>query len=134
MEGYYEVTFGQETVGKVQVVREGLYYRFVCRCRLKGDTISKLVIRCGNQCENLGVLIPAEEGFILEKKHPVKKFGDGEPFFYLAPRHDCVQGKFVPIYPEEPFGYIAKLNEAFLASHNGQTGALLKEDFDYELL
>lgn len=35
--------------------------------------------------------------------------------------------KFVPIAPEEPFAYIAKLKDAFLATQNGQTGVMIPE-------
>ena len=136
MVGNYEVKFGAKTVGKVQVTRQGLYFRFVCRCMIAADSVTKLVVSCGGKRENLGVLIPSDDGFSLDKKHPVKKFEEGVPEFYLAPRHDAVHGKFVPIYPEEPFAYIARLKGAFLTSKNGQVGVLLKEkaEFEYDLL
>lgn len=127
MEGNYEVTFGQQTVGKVQVLRQGLYYRFICRCRLTGDVVLRLAVLCGDRQENLGVVVPMGDGFGLDKKVPVKHLGEGEMKFYLVPRHDRVLGKFVPIYPEEPFRYIARLKDAFLAKQNGQIGAAWKE-------
>lgn len=128
MEGYYEVTYGTKVIGKVQVIRQGLYYRFICHCRLETEAISKLVIQFGNTCENLGVLILGEEGLVLDKKYPVKKFSEGKPVFYLAPGHDSMCGRFVPICPEEPFAYISKLKDAFLATRNGQACAMLKEN------
>ena len=74
--------------------------------------------------------VVASGGFLLEKRIPVKKFSTGEPEFYLAPRHDTVRGKFVPIYPEEPFAYISRLKDAFLISRNGQAGILLEGNVD----
>ena len=126
MEGVYEVKQGSDKVGKVQVVRQGLYYRFVCRCRMSPETVSRLVVSCGGRRESIGVPVPDGDGFGLEKKLPVKLFGEGVPEFYLAPRHDPVKGKFVPIYPEEPFAYIAGLKEAFLEYQKGQAGARLR--------
>ena len=136
MEGNYEVKFGSQAVGKVQVFRQGLYYHFVCRCALADDVVSRLVVRCGNRNEKIGVLIPSGDGLSLDKKLPVKIFGDEEPEFYLAPRHDTVNGKFVPIYPEEPFAYIARLKDAFLVTQNGQVGAMLKTmtEVEYNLM
>ena len=136
MEGNYEVKFGAEKVGKVQVLRQGLYFRFICHCKIPSDMVVKLVIRCGGKSDNIGVLIPFDEDFQLDKKYPVKKFSQGTPEFYLAPRHDTVNGKFVPIYPEEPFAYIARLKDAFLATQSGQVGVMLKEnkEFEYDLL
>lgn len=136
MEGIYEVKLGSDKVGKVQVIRQGLYYRFQCHCKLSGEVVSKLVVRCGDICENIGVVIPSQDGFSLDKRHPVKMFGEGIPEFYLAPRHDPVNGKFIPIYPEEPFAYIARLKDSFLVHQKGQAGLMLKEkySFDYDLL
>ena len=122
----YEVSFGKEQVGKVQVCREGLYYRFCCRCRLSGDVVCRLAVRCGEKEENLGVLVPMGTGFGLEKRVPVKHLGEGEMEFYLMPRHTGASGKFIPICPEEPFAYLARLKDAFLTRQNGQTGVIIK--------
>lgn len=130
MVGSYEVKLGGQNMGKVQVTQRGLYYRFVCRCSLPRDLIYRLVLRCGNQYVNIGVLIPDGDGCCLDKRHPVKIFSEEKPEFYVAPRHDDVGGKFVPISPEEPFLYISKLKNAFLASENGQLGACLTQDPD----
>lgn len=126
LDGNYAVTFGNHTVGKVQVCREGLYYRFVCRCQLTGDVVCRLAVRCGEQEENLGVVVPMDGVFGLEKKIPAKRLGEDEPFFFLAPKHDHGNGTFVPIYPEEPFAYISRLKDAFLMRQNGQPGVMLK--------
>ena len=123
----YEVALGKDKVGKVQVTREGLYYRFCCRCRLSGDVVCRLAVRCAEKEENLGVLVPVGEGFGLDKRIPVKNLGEGEMEFFLMPKREDAQGKFVPICPEEPFAYIARLKDAFLARQNGQVGVVIKE-------
>lgn len=126
MDENYEVSFGNQKVGKVQVLRQGLYYRFICHCRLTGDVVCRLAVRCGDKQEKLGVLVPSGDGFCLDKKIPVKRLGEGRMEFYLGPNHDSVMGKFVPIYPEEPFSYIERLKDAFLVRQNGQAGAMIK--------
>ena len=123
----YAVMMGNEQAGKVRVQREGLYYRFCCRCRLSGDVVCRLAVRCGEREENLGVLVPMEEGFGVDKRIPVKHLGEGEMEFFLMPKHDKIRGTFIPISPEEPFAYIARLKDAFLARQNGQVGILLNE-------
>ena len=123
----YDVFLGKDKVGKVQVLREGLYYRFLCRCRLSGEVVCRLLIRCGEKQENLGPVVPIGDGFGLEKRLPVKHLGEGEMEAYLMPKQDVVSGKFVPIYPEEPFGYIARLKDAFLARQKGQPGVVIPE-------
>lgn len=127
MEENYEVRLGQTPIGKAQVLRQGLYYRVICRCRLTGEVMYRLMVRCGDREENLGVLVPMGSGFGLDTKVPVKKVGEGELAFSVMPKHPKQEGKFVPIYPEEPFSYIAKLKDAYLEARGGETGVVLPE-------
>lgn len=128
MEGSYGVLFGSQQIGKVQVQRQGLYYRFICRCQLTGDVVCRLLVTCGEKQENLGVVVPVDGGFGLDTRLAVKKIGEGKMEFLLVPRHETVEktGTFCPIYPEEPFAYIARLKDAFFARQNGQAGVILK--------
>lgn len=127
MDGIYELTVGSKYVGQVRVKKQGLYYCFSCRCHLSGDVIHKLIVRCGGKEESLGVCIPMDGMFGAEKKIPVKKLGQGIPEFRLVPKHEEKSGTFVPIYPEEPFAYISRLENAFLATQNGQVGIVIDE-------
>lgn len=132
MEGYYAVSFANQSVGKVQVIRQGLYYRFICSCRLSGDVVCRLKVVCGGKEENLGIVVPVQDGFGLDTKIPAKRLGEGKPEFYLVPKGVAATertepaGQFVPIYPDEPFAYIARLKKGFFAIQNGQAGVILK--------
>lgn len=106
----------------MQVTRQGLYYRFVCRCKLTGDVVCRLYISCGGQQENLGVVVPTGDGFGLNTRLPAKRFREGEPSFSLIPKHEIDSGQFVPIVPEEPFAYIERLKTSFLVRKYGQLG------------
>lgn len=127
MVGDYEVLFGNQPAGKVQVVRQGLYYRFVCRCKLSGDVVCRLCVSCGGQQENLGVVVPTGEGFGLDTRLPVKRFREGTPAFSLIPKHAMASGRFVPIVPEEPFAYIERLKTSFLVKKYGQLGIIIED-------
>lgn len=133
MEGNYGVYFGNKLAGKVQVIRQGLYYRFVCRCRLTGDVICRLQVSCGDKQESLGVVVPMDDGFGLETRIPVKRVGTGQMHFVLKPRHEKNQGTFVPIYPEEPFAYIERLKQGFLARKGEQIGVRIPDGSCVEL-
>lgn len=121
---YYGVFLGNHPVGKVQVVKEGLYYRFICRCQLPGSGMYKLFAACGEKNENLGLLVPIEDGFGLDTRIPAKRLGSGKMEFCLRPKQ-ATSGHFVPIYPEEPFSYIENLKDGFLSMQNGQLGLLI---------
>ena len=107
--------------------KQGLYYHFSCRCRLGGATMQRVMVACGEKKVDLGICVPMGNVFGLEKKVPCKQFGEGSPQFFLTPRPQCSGGKFVPVYPEEPFAYMSKLKGAFLEIRNGQMGIVLAE-------
>lgn len=119
MEGNYPVYFGNQQVGKVQVLRQGLYYRFHCRCRLSGEVVCRLYVTCGEKRESLGVVVPMGEGFGLDTRLAAKHLGAGEPSFALKPKGEPAEKKRVPISPEEPFAYLARLKDAYLEEQNG---------------
>ena len=128
MDGTYEILLGTKPVGSMTVCRQGLYYHFSGRCRLSGEGVCRLQLICGDLQENLGVLIPVDGAFGLEKKLPVRRFSAGIPQFQVLPNHRRTGEKFVPIYPEEPVAYMTRLKDAFLENRNGQVGIVFKDD------
>lgn len=125
LEGNYAVYFGENQCGKVQVVRQGLYYRFVCRCRITGNVVCRLVAKMELGTENLGIVVPTEDGFGLRTSIPVKRFLSPVTGFVLLPKREALGGTYVPIVPEEPFTYLEKLKEAYLVKKNGTVGAII---------
>lgn len=109
------------------VRKEGLYYRFCCRCTLTGEVVCRLAVICEGEPVHLGILVPVGESFGLDTSLPVKRIGETAPVFQVLPGRVVTDGRFVPIKPEEPFAYIARLKDAFLAYQNGQAGVILKE-------
>ena len=126
MEESYCVTLCGKEVGKVLVRRQGLYYSFSCRCTLPGDMIYRLMVTCGNIQESLGVPVPTDGRFVLEKKLPVKRIGSGNLSFVLVPKHEQKEIIYVPISPEEPFAYISRLKNAFLSQKEGCVGIYIE--------
>jgi hypothetical protein len=126
MEGTYEITMGSQRIGHITVTRQGLYYRFSCRCRLASDGMCRVMAAAGGKEESLGILVPVDGGFGLDTKVAAKRFLPGKPQFRIVP--DKVQRKdvFVPVYPEEPFSYLEKLKDAYLARQNGQIGVMIR--------
>lgn len=123
MEGIYEIMLWDKTVGTVSVSREGLYYRFHCRCELPENTVCR--VTAGK--ESLGILVPTGEGFELNTKLPVKRFGEIAPEFHLVPNKPVLEGTFIPIKPEEPFAYIERLKDAYLVRRGDEIGICVKE-------
>ena len=87
--------------------------------------VCRLTVRCGDRQENLGIVVPTEDGFGLDTKVSVKRVGEGDMEFFLMPRHENAVGTFVPLSPEEPFAYIARLKDAYFERRYGQAGVVL---------
>ena len=128
MVGLYDILRGGEKIGKAQVSKEGLYYRFRCCCALTGDVIYRLTVSCGGKTENLGILIPDADAFRLDRKLPVSRFGKGDPVICAVPGNPEKCGIFAPVYPDEPFRYIAQLRNARMERRDGQIGVTIPED------
>ena len=122
MEGTYEILLGDKPVGTAQVRREGLYYRFSCHCKLNEKSVCR--VSAGNV--SLGVLVPSEDGFRLDVKLPVKRFLNQSPDFKVMPNRPVVEGRFIPLSPEEPFAYIERLKDGYLARQDGKIGVIIK--------
>ena len=122
----YGVLLGGQSIGKAKVERQGLYYSISCRCRLSGEVVYKLTVSCGENTENLGILVPEGGAFVLTTRIPAKRLGEGELVFRAVPRHTELRVKFVPISPESPYAYLSRLENAFLEVRNGQLGLIIQ--------
>ena len=127
MEGIYPIERAGSAVGQAEVTRQGLYYHFICRCRLSGEVICRLAAVCGDKMENLGVPVPENGEFVLRKKIPVSHLGEGELRIRVLPKHTELSGHFIPLSPEEPFRYLSRLQNAYLERRNGQLGIVIQE-------
>ena len=123
----YPLYKGTAQLGKVQLLRKGLYYEICCRCQRPGDSIYRLVAHAGDRKLSLGVLAPMGVGFGLDRKEPVSHFGPGELSFSLVPAHQPLEGHFVPLSPTEPFAYLSRLKEARFTTRSGQPGLLIPD-------
>lgn len=117
MQGKQEVFFEGKTVGAVELTREGLYYRLVCRCRLPGREIRRLYA----DGEKIGVLVPEDGELVLKTKVAAKRVKAGCRFSL-----EETGGKFIPIRPGQPFGHLEMVRTSKLAFRDGEPGIFLE--------
>ena len=117
MQKFYDVTSEGQTVGKVELEREGLYLRLRCRCRVQDNAIHRLYA----DGEKIGVLIPENGDLVLETKVAAKRLKK-ESTFSLEEKGR----NFIPIHPGEAFGHLGKLRLAKLAFREGEPGIFLE--------
>lgn len=94
MEGNYPVFYQGRPVGKVQVMRKGLYYSFHCRCRMESGVVCRLIAKWADGWENLGIPVPEGDGLELNRKLPAKRLGERKPEFWLIPHDQDIQKAF----------------------------------------
>lgn len=154
MDELYPVFYGDTQIGKVQVLHQGLYAVFQAHARLPEGEIYRLWAVWDGGELNLGVMTPEEEGFSLRTRRAAKHLGAenlrfaarGRQEFQPEPKEQSQppreareepkkepqapegEYRFVPIVPEEPFAYISRLKDSFLATQNGQQGILLPKE------
>lgn len=150
MEGIFNIVWNGRNIGQVTVFRQGLYYHFTAICDFDENTICRLMIRVGGDTIIAGVMVPEANRFTLNKKIPVKRFGDEIPEFYIPDyqnegahpeskqeedtqkedmhnENTLEQGIFVPVSMNEPFGYLHRLKSALLTVREGKTGVWIPE-------
>ena len=124
MFGLYDIYKGEEKIGKAEVSREGLYYRFRCCCDLPEGAFYRLMVSCGGKTENLGIPIPSGDSFWLSTRLPVSRFPAGEPVFRALSKE---QRSWIPVLPEQPFAHLSELENAVLEERGGEMGLLISE-------
>ena len=127
LEACHEVLLGNRAVGKVRILHQGLYYHLTCHCQIPSDQIYLLYAVSNSTRENLGVLVPEGDGFLLDKKIPAKRLGGETLRFEVSSGHSTRSGEFIPICPEEPFLYIDRLKTAFLQTEHGKVGIRIEK-------
>ncbi|MBE6977092.1 MAG: hypothetical protein E7438_00415 [Ruminococcaceae bacterium] len=120
MEGTYELLQGGQAVGRVQVTRQGMFYCVGCQCKLSGAVKFRLIMESNGSELDLGILRQDKAWFRLQTRVNVKTAGQGRPAFCLRPQKDTAASLLVPVCPEEPFGYLARLEQAYLVRQNGK--------------
>ena len=116
---------GSDKRGTVTVTAQDLYWLIRCRCRLYSDVMQELVAKAGQKQVRLGLLAPEAGSYCLQTRIVKKELPFFDEFF-LRPRHSS-QEAFYPIKPEEPFGYLHRLEDAYLARRGDEIGLVLRK-------
>ena len=126
MEGTWNVYFKDKAGGNCRIVREGLYNCVSCRCGRVAEGICRLILECEDQRLDLGVLVPMEGGFGIDKKLPAKHLPQGQPVFSIEVPGQNTETRFIPVRDGEGFAYLSRLADARFVKRGGEVGVILK--------
>ena len=150
----YEIVYEGKPVGSVRTEKQGLYLCFHCRCALPDGRMYRIHVCSGDKREDLGICIPVEGKFGMDKKIPSKRLGEGALTFQLVPKDwkpekfvaepelpvqeevltepepviaEEPEGIFVPVSEEEPFQQLDMLEDAVMDVRGDQVGIVIQE-------
>lgn len=112
----YDIMMDTKVVGQAEVMKEGLYYRFTCKCTPPNDAIHRIIVSDGNITRDLGICVPTGEWFCLVCRVPIKYLPGDKLEFSLVTN---AQKNAVPVETDTPFPALDKLETAYLQK-NGE--------------
>jgi len=105
-----EIFLGSNVIGMAIIAKEGLYYRFDCRCRFREKGVYRLSAQSDDGLVDLGICIPREDAFGLCTKIPVSRLGEGRIRIFVKNKEDAKH--VIPIFQDRPFCQLDKLDKA----------------------
>lgn len=121
MKKCYPVFFCDQNVGAANISVCGLYMQISCNCRLPDQKIYKLYAQCNGSKIPLGVMVPKNGVFVLEKRIPVKNFEDTEMRFVILQYREVSDENAYFVLQNKPFAQLAELTQnAFLQEDTGK--------------
>ena len=119
------VSLDQRVVGTVEMQKKGLYYQLCCRCKLPAGKIYRLKAVCEHNTVDLGICVPFEDDFGVDKSVPVKCFDTKIVSFYLFANSGETNDIFIPLETEKPFSNLQNIMDAKFERRDGVPGLLL---------
>lgn len=121
----YNVMLNGCVVGTAATETEGLYQRFRIRCKPPDMQMYRLIVLCGSQRMDLGVCVPEDNLFVMNKRVQSKLLGEGDLQFHLEIWRNDQYTTFVPIDPQKSFDYLDRLPDARFEKKDGVWGLIL---------
>ena len=118
----YDIYAGTQIVGHAEVIKEGLYYRFSCKCMPPDNGIHRIMVSDGSNTKDLGICVPAGEWFCLVTRVPIKYLSEDKLEFTLVPKDKQL---VVSVTTEEPFVDLDKLESAYLQEKDGKAEIII---------
>lgn len=119
----YDIYAGTQIVGQAEVIKEGLYYRFSCKCTPPNEGVYRIMVSDGDNTKDLGICVPTGEWFCLVSRVPMKYLSGERLEFALVPKDK--QEIAVPVATGEPFADLDKLDSAHLQQSHEKTEIII---------
>ena len=118
MEDTYEIQYHGEPVGHVRTQKQGLYLCFHCRCTLPDESMYRIHALGEAGREDLGICVPMDGSFGMDKKIPLKRLGEGGLTFQLVPKDWKPEETVIEPEPQMPVHEEEKIVEQITEEQN----------------
>ena len=121
----YPIYLDEVIVGRMQVVKHGLYLHFQGTCMLEKNQIYKLWCQNNNIWKLLGTPVPEGDRFVMHRCAPAKLFSGEEFRFVLRKQGEEGHKIFYPLVPGEPISWIEDLTYAKFCLQDEKPGVIV---------
>lgn len=112
----YQITWNGSSVGNAELHKEGMFYRFLCRCRLPNKGLYRVIVTDGENKYDLGICVPEGNGYSCVARVPCNQLKGNNLSFALM---GSEEKRGITIASGKPFAHLDKLNAARLHFANG---------------
>lgn len=123
----YEVFAGETVVGNAELIREGLFYRIRCRCRLPADSMYRLQMTAGDIHRDLGICVPVDGVFGVDTKVSVKLLGAEPRRFSVTDSQKGTERATLEVCAGKPFAFLDRLETARAEVVNGDLRVVIDD-------
>lgn len=124
----YSILFDNIPVGRAEVKKEGLYYKFVCTCTPPNKEVHKVKVFDGETEIDLGICVPIEQEFTVITRIPIKRLKGDRFSFRLVSGFN----KGIPVATGKQFEYLHKIEAARLQTTNGQPEIIIDSSLNQQ--
>ena len=118
----YQIFWNGIPVGNAEMRKEGMFYRFICYCRLPDKGVYRIVVDDGKNKYNLGICVPEGSKYSCVARVSCSKL-NGNNLTFVLTNGDARKG--IPIETGKPFAQLDKLINARLHIANGQSEIII---------
>ena len=118
MEKSYPIFCDERNVGTANVRMAGLYMQISCMCRFSDQKIYKLYAQCAGRNFPLGIPIPNNGVFMLEKRIPAKCLQEADIRFIALCNNSASDENAYCVFQDKPFDQLADINESSYLQQN----------------
>ena len=123
----FEVKLNGNVVGSAEILERGLYYQISCRCNLPAGKLYRLQIVCERGGVDLGICVPFDDGFGVNKTIAAKKVDIDTISFYLTTNVEGSDALFVPLDMRKPVDNLENIMQAKFAWRDKEAGLLFEK-------